>query len=139
MLINSFYTAFSAPSSSFNHLTIVAYTSFRDWERGSHFVTYFAQYEITFCLETQYCISTLARHPAIEAVDQWIIPGCLKLNIKPWGSVHCHFFQQQDRTSVENHIIPLRNSTTLPSPSAVARILCCSALNAVTRSKYVTE
>ena len=34
VLINSFCTAFSAPSSSFNPLTIVAYTSFSDWKRG---------------------------------------------------------------------------------------------------------
>ena len=66
LLIRSFWTAFSEELSSLRLLTMVAKISFSGSERGSLLVAYLAQYSMTLRRDTQYCMSTLARH-----ADSW--------------------------------------------------------------------
>jgi len=62
LLMRSFCTAFREVLSSFRFLTMLLKISFSGWERGSHLVAYFAQYSMTLWRDTQYWMSTLARH-----------------------------------------------------------------------------
>ena len=52
---------------SFKLVTMLLKISLIDWDQGSDFVAYLAQYSTTFCFDVMYFISTLALQP-----DNWI-------------------------------------------------------------------